>query len=108
MKGYIEIADNKKLIIIPLSDISHLESQDGYTIVHTRNNQQHVSTKHLKEIIKKLDPKIFHRIHKSHVINMQEVRAYEKGNGGYVTLSDGSIVAVSRRQKSEFLKRLCS
>ncbi|HEU4717073.1 MAG TPA: LytTR family DNA-binding domain-containing protein [Bacteroidia bacterium] len=108
MKGFIEIADNRKVIVIPISDISRLESQDGYTIIHTKSRQQHVSTKHLKEIEKKLDPKIFHRVHKSHVINMQEVRTYEKGNGGYVTMSDGSIVAVSRRKKADFLRELIS
>lgn len=106
MKGFIEIADNRKVHVIPLNEIFRLESQDGYTIIHTKNKQQHISSNHLKKIEKKLDAKLFFRIHKSHVINITEVRTYEKGAGGFVVMSDGSIVAVSRRNKSEFLKRL--
>jgi two-component system LytT family response regulator len=106
MKGFIEIADNKKVHVIPLIEIFRLESQDGYTIIHTKNKQQHISSKHLKRIEKKLDSKLFFRIHKSHVINITEVRTYEKGSGGFVVMSDGSMVTVSRRNKSEFLRRL--
>jgi two-component system LytT family response regulator len=108
MKGFIEIADNKKTLILPESEILRLAGQDGYTVVHTKDRKQYVSTQILKVAAQKLDPKIFLRIHKSHIINLREVRAYEKGDGGFVTMSDGSVVAVARRQKGEFLKMLRS
>lgn len=108
MKGNIVISDNKKMHSISCNDILRLESQDGYTIVHCKNNQQYVSTNHLKLITKDLDPKLFLRVHKSHVVNLKEVKTFEKGKGGLLTMSDGSIVVVSRRNKSGFLKKFCS
>ncbi|HET6991135.1 MAG TPA: LytTR family DNA-binding domain-containing protein [Bacteroidia bacterium] len=108
MKGNIVISDNKKIHAIVCSDILRLESQGGYTIIHSKNNQQYVSSNHLKIIIKDLDPRIFFRVHKSHVVNLKEVKTYEKGTGGLITMSDGSIVVVSRRNKTEFLKKFCS
>lgn len=108
MKGNIVISDNKKIHAISCGDILRLQSQGGYTIVHAKNNQQFVSSNHLKVILKDLDPKVFFRVHKSHVVNLKEVKTYEKGKGGLITMSDGSIVVVSRRNKSDFLKKLCS
>ncbi|MBI3511861.1 MAG: LytTR family transcriptional regulator [Bacteroidetes bacterium] len=108
MKGFIEIADTKKTIVLPETEILRLATQEGYTVVYTKDRKQYVSTQILKVVARKLDPKVFFRIHKSHIINLKEVRTYEKGDGGCVTMSDGSIVTVARRQKVEFLKRLRS
>jgi two-component system LytT family response regulator len=108
MKGNIVVSDNKKIHAIPCVSILRLESQGGYTIIHSKNNKQYVSSNHLKIIIRDLDEKIFFRVHKSHVVNLQEVQTYEKGKGGLITMSDGSIVVVSRRNKTEFLRKFCS
>ncbi len=108
MKGNIVISDNKKIHAISVSDILRLESQGGLTIIHSKNKQQYVSSNHLKIIFGELDDKIFFRVHKSHVVNLNEVKTYEKGKGGILIMSDGSIVTVARRNKSEFLKRFCS
>jgi two-component system LytT family response regulator len=46
------------------------------------------------------------RVHNSHLINLNHVKKYTKGEGGIITMVDGSEVDVSRRKKNEFLKRL--
>ena len=56
--------------------------------------------KHFSEIL----PFPFLRVHKSHIINVNFVKSYHKGAGGYVTLFDGSEVEISPTYKEEFLK----
>jgi two-component system, LytTR family, response regulator len=48
----------------------------------------------------------FFRVHRSHLINLEHVKKYIKGEGGYVIMSDNSQVEVSRRNKNEFLEKL--
>jgi hypothetical protein len=34
---------------------------------------------------------LFFRIHHSHIINLNKIKSYQKGRGGYVTMEDGSF-----------------
>ncbi len=46
----------------------------------------------------------FLRVHKSHIINTNLITSYQKGNGGFVTLTDGAEVDISPNYKEEFLR----
>ena len=48
----------------------------------------------------------FIRVHNSHVVNINEVEKYIKGEGGYLIMSDGSTINVSRSRKELLLKKL--
>jgi two-component system LytT family response regulator len=48
----------------------------------------------------------FFRVHNSHLINLDFVSEYFKGEGGQVKMADNSVVDVSRRRKEEFLNLL--
>ena len=48
----------------------------------------------------------FIRIHHSDIVNINEVEKYIKGEGGYLIMSDGSSINVSRRRKELLLKKL--
>jgi two-component system, LytTR family, response regulator len=105
VKETILVADSKKLSAIAVAEILRLESNGIYTIIHTKNKSKFVSCKHLKIIESELSSSSFFRVHKSHVVNLREIGVYEKGKGGNLVMSDGSIVPVSKRKKSEFLSR---
>jgi two-component system LytT family response regulator len=47
----------------------------------------------------------FIRVHQSHLINASHVQRYIKGSGGYVQMSDDSIIEVSRRKKELLMER---
>ena len=63
-------------------------------------------SKTLKEIEDLLNPKIFLRVHNSHVINMNEIHRYVKGEGGYLIMSNDSSIDVSRSRKDVLMQRL--
>jgi len=61
-----------------------------------------------KEIEEMLQDHSFARVHNSYIVNLNEIEKYVKGEGGYLILSDGSTVDVSRSRKENLLKRLSS
>ena len=96
------------LQFVEIRDIIRCESDNTYTTFFLKGKQKVLVSKTLKEVEIILEPYGFYRVHNSHLINMEEVTEYLKGEGGQVKLSDGSVVDVSRRRKEEFLERVRS
>jgi two-component system LytT family response regulator len=63
-----------------------------------------VSSKTLKEIELVLLTSSFIRVHKSHLINLNFIKKYIKGDGGMLVLNDDSMIPVSRSHKDELTK----
>lgn len=95
----------KGLIFVPLENIIRCEASDNYSKVYTTDGTVHVVSKTLKEFEYLLEDLQFFRVHYSHLINLGHMRRYVQGNGGYVLMTDGSRIEVSRRRKAEFLKK---
>lgn len=108
MKDSIVISDNKKMEVLPAGDILRLEAHRMYAVIFTKSKREIVYTKPLKILLDQLNPQIFFRVHKSHVVNLTAVKIYEKGRGGNIIMVDGSIIPVSQREKKKFLLRLCN
>lgn len=53
-----------------------------------------------------LPPEIFFRPHHSHIINLNFIKRYIKGDGGQIEMQNGNYVTVARRKKEEFLKAI--
>ncbi|WOD43700.1 LytR/AlgR family response regulator transcription factor [Hwangdonia lutea] len=107
--------DNHKKIAIPtaeglefldVSDIIRCESDVNYTLVYTTYQKKIVVSKTLKWFENLLGNCNFFRVHNSHLINLDYIKKYTKGKGGYVTLTDNSVIEVSTRKKEGFLKVL--
>jgi two-component system, LytTR family, response regulator len=94
------------LIFLQIADIIRLESDRNYTEFFLQGNKKFLVTKSLKEYEELLRDFGFIRVHHSHIINLNHLARYVKGEGGYVIMSDNSKVDVSRRKKEEFLERL--
>ena len=50
------------------------------------------------------DFNFFIRVHHSYMVNLNEVNKYIRGEGGYLVMSDGTTVNVSRSRKEALLK----
>ena len=44
--------------------------------------------------------------HHSHILNLNAITGYAKGEGGYLIMSDGSTVDVSRGRKELLMQKL--
>jgi len=102
----ITVATNKGLLFLQISDIVRCEADVNYTTIFLKDKQQIMVAKTLKEFEDMLSDHNFFRIHNSHLINMDYIKSYHKGKGGYVTLADNTSLEVSTRRRDLFLKRI--
>jgi len=93
--------------LVSIDDIISCEADDNYTHIILRNKVKITACRTLKDIQHLLeDYKLFIRVHNSFLINIDEVSQYVRGEGGYVIMSDGSHINVSRNKKDTLLKYL--
>ena len=102
----IAIPTLEGLLFYNIADIIHLEANRNYTTIYFNNDLKLIASKTLKDFEELLPPDIFIRIHYSHLINLNFIKRYIRGDGGQIELKDGTIVDVSRRKKEEFLKAI--
>jgi two-component system LytT family response regulator len=91
----------------PLTEIVRLEGDSNYTYIFTAAGEKFHSSRTLKDyedILSSLHN--FIRVHKTHLVNADHISSFIKADGGYIIMSDGSQVEVSRRKKQELIERL--
>ena len=96
------------LVFVTVDDIIRCESSLNYTTIFTSDKKKLFVSKTLKEIEKLLSDCNFFRVHHSYLINLNRIKNYHKGRGGFVTMEDGTDVEVSTRKKDDFLKRIAA
>lgn len=94
------------LIFVAPQDIIRCEARGNYTEMHLAGGRKLTIAKTLSHLEEQLPDPSFSRIHHSHIINRNYLMAYVKGSGGYVVMTDGSEISVSRERKASFLGNL--
>lgn len=94
------------LLFYDINDVVHLEANSNYTNIFFSNKTKILASKTLKEFEELLPGDIFFRTHHSHLINLNYIKRYIKGDGGQIELQNGDYVDVARRKKDEFLKAI--
>ena len=94
------------LQMIQVHSIISCEADSNYTILHLKEKKKKVVSCTLKEIEELLEDHSFVRVHRCYLVNLNEVEKYVKGEGGYLVMSDGSVVDVSRSKKEVLLRKL--
>ena len=102
----IAIPTMEGLQMVAVDSIIHCVSDSNYTVLTLKEKQKIIASRTLKEIEELLDDYSFLRVHHSHLINLNEVCKYIKGEGGYLVMSDESSVPVSRSRKEALLRKL--
>lgn len=101
----IALPTSDGLIFVPLEDIVQCKSIDNYTEFHLVTKNRILVSKTIKFYEELLSDHQFIRVHRSHLINLEHIQRYVKGEGGYAIMSDGTEVMISRRKKETFLKQ---
>lgn len=88
--------------VVRIENIVRLKGNGNFTDVHLADGSKKMVCRFLKHFTDLL-PTPFLRVHKTHIINLDFVKTYHKGSGGYVTLTDGAEVEISAGYKDQFL-----
>mgnify|MGYP003604612726 FL=1 len=105
---------NKKITVptiygfemISTQDILYCKSDVNYTTLFLKDQKSFTVARTLKEFESVLAQYDFFRINNSYVVNLDYIRSYNKGKGGFVKLENGVEIEVSSRRKDDFLIRL--
>src|SRR6478735_8542188 len=89
-----------------VENIISCSSDSNYTILFLKNKQKITASRTLKQIEEMLEDYSFARVHHSYIVNLNEVEKYIKGEGGYLLMSDGTNIDVSRSRKEVLLRKL--
>ncbi len=87
-------------------EIVRIEADRSYSWFYLNSDRKILVSKHLKEFQELLGDRYFFRSHNSHLINLKFVRKFIRKEGGYIEMSDGSMIPVSRNKKDLFLAQM--
>ncbi|GAA4469295.1 hypothetical protein GCM10023189_56120 [Nibrella saemangeumensis] len=103
----IPIATMEGVLLFPVSDIVRVEAMGSYANVFFTNRQKLMASRSLAEFEQQLsEHDNFFKVHKSHLVNLNYITKYVRGEGGVLFMEDGSEVDVARRVKPDFLRKM--
>lgn len=91
-------------VFIKINQILYCQSDNNYTRVFLETGKPLLISRTLKEVGEMLTGFQFYRVHNSFIVNLNEISNYIKSDGGYLIMSNGDQVKVSRTKKEELLK----
>jgi two-component system LytT family response regulator len=94
------------LIFVKVSDIIYCGASSNYTEIFTQDGKKHLVSRTLKEYDELLSDQNFYRIHNSYLVNLNAVKKYVRGEGGYVIMNNDQSLDVSKRKKDGFLEKI--
>jgi two-component system LytT family response regulator len=100
----IALTTNDGMIFVPTTDILYCEAESNYTKVVLANGKKVVVSKVLKDIDEALSGPDFCRVHSSFLINVNRIKKYVRGDGGYLIMDDDMNISISRNRRQEFME----
>lgn len=107
-KGEIQkliVNDLEGFKVLEINSIVRLDGDRNYTHIILYDGKKITTTKNLGEYESLLDEHGFFRIHQSTMVSLRHVIGFKKADDGYVEMSDGSWLKVSRSRKQDFISR---
>lgn len=100
--GKITLPQQDGFQVLNVADILYCKADDNYTEIYLEK-QKILISKTLKYFEEALGDYAFARIHKSYLVNINEVVKYKRGKGGSVVVSNGKELMVAASRKKDLL-----
>jgi len=94
------------IYFVNIRDIVRFEAEDNYTHIFLNGGERITASRTIKHYEDMLQSMSFYRVHKRHVINLNYMRKFIKGDGGYLVMDDGKKIEVSRRRRPAFMEQM--
>jgi len=110
-EGYgnkVAISHTRGIKLIRIEDIMYLEASGNCTVLYFSDGTRYLDTRTLKIYEGILNPNVFYRVHKSHIINLDYLKEYLNEDGHFAVLKNGKLLSVARNRVSTFVKTLTS
>lgn len=93
------------LFIDPLS-IKYITADGNYAKVYMSDGCEHHASRSLKQLEEELNGDNFVRVHKSYLINLKHMKAHHKADGGFLEMSDGQLIPLSKVSIKDITEKL--
>lgn len=113
LKENVKEESEFKRIALPVADglrfaradeILYLKADSSYTHIYLNTAEEILVSKTLKEFEKILINPCFMRVHRSFIVNLNNVKQYVRSEGGHLIMDNGDTVFFSRDKKEELLQ----
>jgi two-component system LytT family response regulator len=93
----ILVRSNDAQHLVKSADILYISAEGNYIRLHTTGGE-HLMRERMAGILERLDPQVFRRIHRSHIVNLDHVKKLLPWFGGdtLVLMADGKRLTLSR------------
>ena len=93
----INIKDRGQIFRVDVESIEHIEAAGDYMCIYTGDNSL-ILRETMKDLERRLDPRVFQRVHRSTIVNLDQVRQVRPHTNGecFLVLDSGAEVKVSR------------
>ena len=93
----INIKDRGQIFRVEIDSIEHIEAAGDYMCIYTGDNSL-ILRETMKDLEGRLDPRVFQRVHRSTIVNLNQVRQVKPHTNGecFLVLDSGAQVKVSR------------
>jgi len=106
MPSKLAIPTSNGMEYLNTKEIIRIEADRSYSWFFMKDEKKHLVSRNLKEYQELLSDRNFFRTHNSHLINLEHVKKYIRHEGGYIEMTDGSTVPISRGKKDLFLEHM--
>ncbi len=92
---------------IPLDTIEYLEAEGSYTYIHSIDTKHKIASKNLKYFEQALEGQSnFLRVHRSYIINLDNIHSFSKANRGIITMKNGKEIDLARDRRKTFFDKM--
>jgi two-component system LytT family response regulator len=108
MKGPLRrlfVRDGSRIVPLATISVERIDACDDFVVVHTSGRTYRMNLS-LADVEQRLDPRVFVRVHRSHLVNLDHVAAMTPYDGSrfQITLRSGATIIASR-QRSRLLRQ---
>ncbi len=100
----VALTTNDGLMFAATDEIIYCRAEGNYSNVILTGGRKILVSKVLKELDETLSGSDFFRVHSSFLININHIRKFIRGEGGYIVMDNNDHVMVSRSRKQEFME----
>lgn len=100
----IALTTNDGMIFVSTQDIIYCEAESNYTAIMLAGGKKIMVSKVLKDIDEALAGPDFFRVHNSFLININHIKKFVRGEGGYVIMDNDANISISRSRRQEFME----
>lgn len=101
--GRLQVSQQSGIVSVELKHILYLKADNTSTNIYMDDGRMIHSSRSLQHYESVLDPRRFTRLHKSHMVNLLQVKAYNNEDEKKVILSNGAELNISRYRLRDFL-----